>query len=150
MYINLGGWCIERRWAQLRRDEGARSARSDARAAIDRCSRLSGPGDSLDGANKGGLTSHVVGAWQHRRFSPPATAGGLRSQDGARSRRNTRLLAVQQNAADRARSRIRYWKGTPRPVRRVRRILYRQEPHMGGSRETHWTDSHVLQGCDRP
>ena len=38
----------------------------------------------------------------------------------------------------------------PRPVRRVRRILYRPQPDMGGSRETHWTYSHVLQGCDRP
>ena len=83
-------------------------------------------------------------------FGPPAAASGLRSKDGAPSRRNSRLLGVQQNAADTARSRIRYRKGTPRAVRRVRRILYRPQPDMGGSRETHWTDSHVLQGCDRP
>lgn len=83
-------------------------------------------------------------------FGPPAAASGLSSKDGAPSRRNSRLLGVQQNAADTARSRIRYRKGTPRAVRRVRRILYRPQPDMGGSRETHWTDSHVLQGCDRP
>lgn len=52
---------------------------TDARAAVDRCPRLSGPRDRLDGANKGGLTRHVVGARQECSFSPPAAASGLRS-----------------------------------------------------------------------